>query len=72
MKLRWYLRKIYNPFKIFEFYFFAFSCDLFSFLSLRVSFFSFNKGKPPQLRQVMMISDILDKTREKLHVWKIS
>ena len=36
------------------------------------NFLSFNNGKLPQLRQVMIISDFIVKVKDKLHVWKNS
>ena len=72
MKLRLRLTKSYGYFKIFEFHFLSFSRDLLFFLCLPETLLSLNKKNLPQIRQVMIISDMMFKMREKLHVWKYS
>ena len=72
MKLRMCLKIIYGHLKIFKFIFLAFSCNLFSPPLSAWFFLNFNKEKLPQPRQVMIISEIIVKMREKLHVLKNS
>ena len=73
MKLRLCLKKSYRNFKIFKFQFLAFSHNIFPppLIKLKKKLLV-DKGKLPQLRQVMIISDIIVKMREKLHVLKNS
>ena len=68
MKLQLCLKKSYSNFFNFKVSFFCYFFLSFFILFLPVYFFSFNKGKWPQLRQVMIISDIIGKMGVKLHV----
>ena len=72
MKLRLCLKNSYSQFKILKCNIFDFSCDLFSPHLIKIKKLLVDKGKLPQLRQVMIISDIIVKMRDKLHVLKNS
>ena len=58
--------------RLLNFIFWLFLAISFFLLCLPETFLSFNKGNVPQLRQVMIISDMMFKMRDKLHVCKYS
>ena len=72
MKLQLCLKKSYEHCKIFKSIFFDFFGDFFPPLSSCDLKKSFNKGKLPQLRQVMVISEIMTKMWYKIHIWQKS
>ena len=55
-----------------NFIFWLFLVTFFFLLCLPETFLSFNKGNLPQLRQVMIISEMMFKMRDKFYVWKYS